>query len=247
MAHIASARLEPARQQLSKAAAPARRASLRLRRGDRGCGGGRGGRGRAEDSAERLASWRGPACRLEGAEVVLLLADDRPRPHDAQPPHRLPRREAVRAHQPQRDERPRPADSSVTVHGDGAGGGVDDLKEGGDHAVWGAGAALEGEVKVLKAMPGEGLGVVARLVKSDNGAYAHVLEDFDKVSRTKETHVDFCVKILLTAEVQRASKCDKLARDHFLHITICRIGIIFELRNIDFTPHVTRCRISNPA
>ena len=37
------------------------------------------------------------------------LPDDRPRPHDAQPPHRLPRREAVRAHQPQRDELSGPA------------------------------------------------------------------------------------------------------------------------------------------
>ena len=46
---------------------------------------------------------------LDGAEVALLLPDDRPRPHDAKPPHRLPRREAVRPHQVQRDERSGPA------------------------------------------------------------------------------------------------------------------------------------------
>ena len=93
-----------------------------LGRRDRRCGGG----ACPVDAAKRF---------VKHAEVVLLLPDDRPRPHDAQPPYRLPRREAVRPHQPQRDERPRPPEPVMTMHGDGAGGGVDDAEEGCDDGI----------------------------------------------------------------------------------------------------------------
>ena len=130
------------------------------------------GRGRAEDA-------------FDCAEVLLLLPDDRPRPHDAQPPHRLPRREAVRAHQPQRDERPRPAPAVIAVHGDGAGGGVDDGEEGSDNGAGRAGGLVEAEVKVLEAVRGEGVGVVARLVEADDGADPHFGEDLCIVGRAE--------------------------------------------------------------
>jgi hypothetical protein len=44
---------------------------------------------------------------LNSAEVVLLLAYDGPRPHDAQPAHGFPGAEAVRPHHMQRDHPPR--------------------------------------------------------------------------------------------------------------------------------------------
>ena len=126
---------------------------------------GQAGAGRAIDKA------RG----LNRAQVALLLPDDRPRPHDAQPPHRLSRREAWRPHQVQRDERSRPPPTVAAVNGDGAGGCVDDVAECRGDVVRGAGAAFEGEVEMLETVRGEGAGVVVRLVEADNCAYADVL------------------------------------------------------------------------
>ena len=48
---------------------------------------------------------------LDGAEEVLLPPDDRARPHEAQPAHGLPRREAVKPHHAEGDERPRPREA----------------------------------------------------------------------------------------------------------------------------------------
>ena len=63
------------------------------------------------------------------AQVVLLLPDDRPRPHDPQPPHGLPRREAVPPQHVERDEHAGATESGLAVDGDGARRGVDDAED----------------------------------------------------------------------------------------------------------------------
>ena len=73
-----------------------------------------------------------------------LLPDDAARPHDAEPSDGLARREAVRPHHVERDERAGAPQAGAAVHGDGAAGGVGDAEEGRDDGVGRAGAILPG-------------------------------------------------------------------------------------------------------
>ena len=95
---------------------------------------------------------------------------------EAQPAHGLPRREAVRPHHAEGDERPRPPQPRLAVHRHDARGGVGDAKEGGDDVARRVRAVLEEEVVVADAGGGEGSGVVLGLVEADHVGYAHLPE-----------------------------------------------------------------------
>ena len=238
-----------------------RRSRERQRWGGGRAGGCCGLRPPAKDSPQRKAgssicwrkrqagAWKAAeeAGGLDRAQVALLLPDDRPRPHDAKPPHRLPRSEAVRPHQVQRDERPRPAEPREAVYGDGAGGGVDDAEECGDDVVGRGGAVLENEVEVLEAVRGEAAGVVARLVEAHDGADPHVMEDVGVIERAEEALSTRRVVVFASAEVHRALKGDELARDHLLQVAISRIVVVSILVDMSFAPHDVGMRKLNPA
>ena len=148
---------------------------------------------RAKKPCQSWSSWGGA---VDSAEVVLLLADDAARAHDAEPAHRLARAEAVRPHQVARDERAGPAEAGLAVHGDEALRGIDDAEKGGDDVVRGAGAVLELEVMVGDATLNKVASVVLGLVETDHISHAEVVEDVDIVQGT-EVAVSAVVVLML--------------------------------------------------
>ena len=116
---------------------------------------------RAKKPCQSWSSWGGA---VDGAEVVLLLADDAARAHDAEPAHGLAGAESVRTHHVTRNECAGAAEAGLAVHGDEAGRSVGDAEEGSDNVVRGASAVLELEIVVCDTLVREVTGVILRLV-----------------------------------------------------------------------------------
>ena len=137
---------------------------------------------RAKKPCLSWSSWGGA---VDGAEVVLLLADDAARAHDAEPAHGLAGAESVRTHQVACDEGAGAAEAGLAVHGDKARRGVDDAEEGGDNMVRGASAVLELEIVVCDPVVDKVVGIVLGLVKADDVGNTELVEDVDIVQRAE--------------------------------------------------------------
>ena len=134
----------------------------------------------------------------------------------------------------------------VAVDGDGARRGVDDAEEGGDEVVGRAGAVLELEVEVLKAVGGEGRGVVARLVEANDGADAHVAEDVDVVGGAELSHTVGFISKFSATKAHWSFESDKFSWYNLLKITIRRIVEVSIVNDVNLAPHITAQRSPNP-
>ena len=174
---------------------------------------------------------------LDRREEVLLLPDDRPRPHDAQPAHGLPRREAAPPHQVERGERAGAAEARGAVHGDRARGRIGE----GEEADEGGGrrriAVGEGEAVVGDAGGGEGGWVVSRALELDDGGSAELVQDGDEVCRGKVAH-GAAIAVDGAGEVARPAEGDELARDHLVQVAVERVVVMRVLGGVDAPPAV---------
>ena len=174
---------------------------------------------------------------LHHQQVVLLLADDRPRPHYAQPRNGLARREALRPHHVQGDERARASQPSVAVHRHNSRGGVDDLQEVDDDVRGRYCAVVVVKVVVVQARRGEDAAVILDIVEPHHRGNADFAKDVCVVAGTEVANVVDVHEVTASGDVPGPLEGDELARDYFMQVAIRRVVIINVLFQVDFTPH----------